>query len=294
MGTGASGAEDERTKSTTNDYVKFLILLNKEKLPGVTNKAYYNKLIGYMKQAKTDSGRSGIAAGVGGDEVADKPGWSPSDGPASNDVGIVYTKGQPYVIAFLTSNPNPSGFTKIAKMSESIHGVISKGGATSNSCAGVAGDLPSIVKSYAWPDYHAAQYIKRMPAWAKIADNPKSHYVGGSVNGVKGIDCGGFVTMTVRNSGIDKNYNPEKGNTVSQMAYAEKSWKKLNISSTSDLQPGDVAISSSHTFMYVGDIDGFNQKFASASYSKSGNGRAPMADTGGQALGHGFNWYRKE
>ncbi len=300
MGSGVGGAEDERTTSTANDYVKFLLLLYKKKLPGVSRESYYEKLIGYMKRASTDggSGRDGIVKGVGnGLEVADKPGWSPSDGPATNDVGIVYEKSKPYVIAILTSNPSPSGWSGVSDIARAAHAAISESGRSSNSCSGAGGDFSSTIKSYAWPDYHSAPYLKRMPAWAAVADDPKSHYVGGAVGGVKGIDCGGFITMTMRNSGLDPEYNPGKGPTAgkpSQMQYLEEKWKKLNIKSTSELQAGDVAINSSHTFMYVGEIDGFNQKFASASYSERGNGRAPMADSGGQAIGAGFSWYRKE
>ncbi len=167
--------------------------------------------------------------------------------------------------------------------------------AGSSATCGGGGDLIGTLQEYAWPEYHAAPYLKRTDAWAKVADDPKSHYVGGSVSGVKGIDCGGFVTMLVRNSGFDPDYNKGKGATGSasdensQWGYLDKNWKKINPSSTKDLEPGDVAINSSHTFIHVGDVEGFGDVFASASYSTSGNGRAPMA--GGDDIS-GYTWYR--
>lgn len=172
-------------------------------------------------------------------------------------------------------------------------------GCTSSSTAGSA-SLSGKVKEFAWPDYHKEQYIERMPGWAKVADDPKTHYVGGSVKGVRGIDCGGFVTTLMRESGYDPDYNPGKGATGSpgdpnsQWGYLEKNWEKITVNSTSDLRPGDVAINGQHTFLYVGEIEGFNDVFASASFSSDGSGgRAPMAGQG-DALTGGYNWYRKK
>jgi N-acetylmuramoyl-L-alanine amidase len=178
-------------------------------------------------------------------------------------------------------------------------------GSSGSGCKSEAstGTLSDTVKAYAWPDYHPAPYIERMPAWAEVADDPKTHYVGGTVNGVKGIDCGGFVTTTIRDSGIDAGYNPGKGGTgtsrsdaenASQWGYLAKNWKEIHVESTADLQPGDVAINSHHTFLYVGKIDGFNGVFASASYDPDLTlARAPMAGQG-DPLSNEFVWYRKK
>lgn len=159
-------------------------------------------------------------------------------------------------------------------------------------------DFASTVKAYAHPDYRKAPFHERMPAWAKVADDPKSHFVGGSVAGVKGIDCGGFVTMTLRNSGLDTNYNPNKGNTNmsgGQRDYLRDNWKKLNVQTTKDLQPGDVAMSDSHTFLFVGKIDGFNDVFASSSWDPDGvAGRAPMAGQGDAMVPGKYEWFRKK
>ena len=75
-------------------------------------------------------------------------------------------------------------------------------------------------------------------------------------------------------------------------------WTLLNKNSetaidTSILQPGDVAFSKGHTFIYVGEINGFDSVIASASYGNS-TARAPMAGTENLIKGHGVyvRWYR--
>lgn len=171
-----------------------------------------------------------------------------------------------------------------------------------NGCS-VSGEFQSLVLSYAWPQYHEAPWHDRMPAYAEAVTRSISEgrYVGGSVAGVPGIDCGGFVTILVQNSGLEPEYNDGKGNTDTQEAWAKShGWQLLNSASsiavdTSILQPGDVAFSSGHTFIYVGEIPGFDSVIASASYSTIGAGRAPMA--GREDLMHGngvtVRWYRK-
>lgn len=288
------------SQSTANDYVKFLKLLEKKKLPGVEKDTNYDKLLGYMKRAKTDSGRSGIAAGVGDTKVADKPGWSSEDPTATTDVGIVYLDNKPYALAILTDNPNPDGFKGIASIAKSIHENLKS--ESGNSCEGTnTGDLTSTVQSYAWPDYHPAPYHQRKPAYARAVQtaSQKGKYIGGSVAGVAGIDCGGFVTRVLQDSGFDKQYNDTsagKGNTTGgQIPYLNNSgkWKKINNPTTGRLKPGDVAINDDHTYLYVGKIDSFNSVTASASYSQSGNGRAPMAGHE-SAADPDFTWYTKK
>jgi hypothetical protein len=141
-----------------------------------------------------------------------------------------------------------------------------------------------------------------MPAYADAVNQSISEgrYVGGSVAGVPGIDCGGFVTILVQNSGIAPDYNDSKGNTSTQEAWVRShGWQLINDSvssyvDTSLLQPGDVAFSSGHTFIYVGEIPGFNSVIASASYSYHGAGRAPMAGAEDLTFGNGaiVRWYR--
>ena len=167
----------------------------------------------------------------------------------------------------------------------------------------ITGEFASLVKAYAWPEYHPDQFIQRMPAYASAVSQSISEgrYVGGSVRGVPGIDCGGFVTIITQNSGLEPNYNDTKGATDTQEAWVKAhNWTLLNGSpsrqvDTSILQPGDVAFSNGHTFIYVGDIPGFDSKIASASYSTTGtSGRAPMAGREDLHFGNGaiVRWYR--
>jgi hypothetical protein len=59
------------------------------------------------------------------------------------------------------------------------------------------------------------------------------------------------------------------------------------------LQAGDGAFSRGHTFIYVGEIPGFDSVIASASIGGS-SARAPMAGTEGLLEGNGaiVRWYR--
>ena len=165
----------------------------------------------------------------------------------------------------------------------------------------INGEFTSLVRSYAWPEYHSAPFTNRMPAYASAVSQSISEgrYVGGSINGVPGIDCGGFVTIITQNSGLEPNYNDSKGATDTQEAWVKShNWTLLNGSpnkqiDTSILQPGDVAFSNGHTFIYVGEISGFGSKIASASYGQS-SARAPMAGHEDLLYGNGsiVRWYR--
>ena len=122
-------------------------------------------------------------------------------------------------------------------------------------------------------------------------------YIGGGSN--PGIDCGGFTTSLIVDSGWDKGFNyggqisDGAGNTIKQQEWMEKNWEKLNDGHSpmdaSQMQPGDVAINAVHTFIYVGKVEGFDSDIASASQDS----RAPAA--GGDSLTEtGFTWYRKK
>ena len=171
-----------------------------------------------------------------------------------------------------------------------------------NGCS-ISGDFQSLVLKYAWPDFHREPWHDRMPAYAEAVTRSISEgrYVGGSVAGIAGIDCGGFVTILAQNSGLEPNYNDTKGNTDGQEAWVKKhGWELINdtpdtVVDTSLLQPGDIAFSRGHTFIYVGEIPGFNSVIASASYSDVGAGRAPMAGREDLTFGNGsiVRWYRK-
>lgn len=202
--------------------------------------------------------------------------------------------------AYLTSDhihPNAAGAELFA---ETIWKAINSN-TNENGCS-VSGEFSSLVLGYAWPQYHSAPWHDRMPAYAEAVTQSISEgrYVGGSVAGVPGIDCGGFVTILVQNSGLAPDYNDGKGATGAQEAWVKShGWTLLNSSEntrvdTSILQAGDVAFSNGHTFIYVGEIPGFDSVIASASYSTNNAGRAPMAGKEDLLFGNGsiVRWYR--
>lgn len=177
------------------------------------------------------------------------------------------------------------------------------GSSSSSGCVN-SGGLQELVLKYAWPTHHSAPFIERMPDYAAAVSRRQSEgkYVGGSVNGVAGIDCGGFVTTLLQDSGFAPDYNSGGENTFGQENWVKShGWTLLNGSSSSPidssiLQPGDVAFTNGHTFVYVGEISGFESNIASASYGTS-LARAPMAGTENLIkqgrTGEIVRWYRK-
>ena len=163
---------------------------------------------------------------------------------------------------------------------------------TGTSFAG--GNFNETLKHYAWSDYRG-RTIEARPEYIEAFTTARSEgrYIGGIAH--PGIDCGGFVTLLITDSGFDKGYNYEGrgGSTSTQEKWTRENWESLGPSSSIDpasLQPGDVALNNGHTFIYVGEVDGFESNIASASLDE----RAPMADTNQQATQSGFNWYRKK
>lgn len=159
-----------------------------------------------------------------------------------------------------------------------------------NGAGAVPGDLLATVKNYAWEDYSNPKTTPK-PVFKAAIDKASSQ---GQYVGQVYTDCGGFVTRAMIDSGYEPNYNYSgklssgAGNTINQGRWLAANWQKLSVSTTKDLLPGDVAISSEHTYMYVRHIDGFNGDSASASQGS----RTPMASDA-YDLG-GFNWYRKK
>ncbi len=173
---------------------------------------------------------------------------------------------------------------------------------SSSSSGAVQGDIVKTAINYAWPDYHEPNFLTLKPAYKKAIDAAVSNneYVGGLSH--PGVDCGGFITRVMRDSGADPNYNwgPDgnEGNTTQQLAYLlahPEKYQNLGAqTNTSNLQPGDIAINTGHTYMYVGTQSGFHGNAASASVSFSGTSwRAPMASTTYFSDSHGsFTWFR--
>ncbi len=159
----------------------------------------------------------------------------------------------------------------------------------------VAGNAVKTAVNYAWPKYRKPPTFELKPEYAKAVKDAqtKGLYVGGGIH--PGIDCGGFVTRVMQDSGVDPNYNKDPaGNTVNQEKYTSTSGKYTLISSptTATLKPGDIAINNSHTYMYVGEVEGFETVIASASYSTTGaSWRPPMAGHEAPA-DPSYRWYR--
>ena len=239
--------------------------------------------------------------------------YGPNDYSANNDLFKKYAKENSNIIiadwnATVSQNPflylyddqlhpNEAGTRLFA---ETIYDAIN--GNTNEVGCSVNGEFQALVKGYAWPEYHAPGWHERMPDYAAAVTQSISEgrYVGGSVAGVPGIDCGGFVTVLVQNSGLAPDYNDYAGGTDTQEQWVkDHHWQLVNSSTstkvdTSLLQPGDVAFSDGHTFIYVGEIPGFDSVIASASYSTSNAGRAPMAGKEDLTFGKGVvvRWYR--
>lgn len=170
---------------------------------------------------------------------------------------------------------------------------------------GVGAGIEKTTLAYAWPEFHEPNYFEMTPDYKKAVRRAteSGRYVGGEDR--PGIDCGGFVTTLLVDSGFEPKYNHSgkmsdgAGNTPTQEAWVKNNWKSLGYGKdidTATLEPGDVAFSGgpSHTFVYVGNIEGFNSPVASASYSPSNTSwRSPMA--GQESLTTGdVRWYRKD
>lgn len=170
--------------------------------------------------------------------------------------------------------------------------------------------LASFVKAYAWPEYRGGGFIERRSEYAEAVERRASagKYVGGTVNNIKGIDCGGFVTTIMQESGYDPDYNGCKSNTGPQEYWLREGggsdkWIWLNPDgkpmNAADLQLGDVAFTGGytgscsaggeHTYMFIGSDLGFQTSIVSASYGGSSSARAPMS--GRESLN--ARWYRK-
>ena len=178
------------------------------------------------------------------------------------------------------------------------------GGSTTENCSAgaVAGDAVKTAINYAWPDYHPPPYCREKSSYKQAieAAADRGEYTGGTctIGGTwVGVDCGAFITRVMRDSGADPKYNKYEGTTIAQQKYLDEQvssgkYERLNVRGTSDLKPGDIAINSEHTFMFVGSQPGFRGNTASASFSSTGSSwRAPMANT--EASGYAsFSWYR--
>ena len=184
--------------------------------------------------------------------------------------------------------------TAAQKIYERFNGTGGSGGGCPSSSGG--GDFIDYVKRYAWPERTVR--TDKKPEYAEAIEKAKreNRFTGGTCYG-GGVDCGAFVTTILNDSGFDKNYNyggegGKAGPTGVQRAWAEANWQTLGNGSSinvADLKPGDVAHSPGHTFVFVGNIDGFNSNIASASLCEY----APKA--GNESLtSPSVTWFRKK
>lgn len=156
-------------------------------------------------------------------------------------------------------------------------------------------NLIGVIKCYAWPQYKGSGFTEALPAYTEAVKKAQSEgrYVGG--NSMPGIDCGGFITTVMIDSGFEPGYNNngKGGPTATQFDWTSKNWTTLGKASSinvADLRPGDVANDrDNHTYMWVGPVDGFEPtNIASASLQD----RAPMAGHENPTSGN-FTWFGK-
>lgn len=173
---------------------------------------------------------------------------------------------------------------------------------TSASCSSGSGGtsaLQNYTLKYAWKELKHNPRKERTPDYTNAISTAVNE---GRYVGEEGIDCGGFVTTLLYDSGFDKTYNKDAkgGPTYEQEAWAKANWQRLGAANgtyepdgskfTEDkLQPGDVAFSQGHTWIYVGEISGFESKYASASQGI----KAPSAGEEGFFYDQNV-WYRKK
>lgn len=177
--------------------------------------------------------------------------------------------------------------------------------AACSSGSGGASGLQDYTLKYAWKElYHEPRTQRRDDYVTAMGSAVKDgRYTGHpSSEEMRGVDCGVFVTTLLYDSGFDKTYNSDAkgGGSAEQEAWASANWQRLGSANgtyepdgskfTDDkLQPGDVAFVEGHVWLYVGEVNGFESKYASASYGE----KAPSA------AGEGFDWkdarwYRKK
>lgn len=136
-------------------------------------------------------------------------------------------------------------------------------------CGGmsVSGDFDKNILKYAWPNWNATRK-DATPDYQELVNSGKYYNGGGAT------DCNGFVTKMIVVSEIDPNYNSEYGTCATTLSNIQGSgwganWEMIyspgQTFDTSKLKKGDVFLNRSHTFLFVGNIPGFQCDIASAS-----------------------------
>jgi N-acetylmuramoyl-L-alanine amidase len=157
-----------------------------------------------------------------------------------------------------------------------------------------SGDIIGTAFGYAYEDGRKTLTMKDTYKAAVDAAKKNGEYIGGIA--YPGIDCGGFVTRVMRNSGADKDYNDYEGPTSQQQKYMDdhpEKYEKIGaVSSVGKLKPGDIAVNSQHTFLYVGP-EASHPNFKGNAAASSLDDYAPTANNTYFSNGAGsFMWYR--
>lgn len=178
------------------------------------------------------------------------------------------------------------------------------GPSTSTSSPSCNAGVIATIEQYAWPDFNGTDsldpstglHVKAKPEYTTALQQPGAYQ--GDTSVALGADCGAFVTAVMRGSGADTSYNSGNGPTSEQQQYMvdhPNMYQFLGTSSNNDfvnnLQPGDIAVTPNHTYIYVGTaISGWGGNSASASQ----NTRTGMADNfyPVDSKGVPFSWYR--
>ncbi len=162
-----------------------------------------------------------------------------------------------------------------------------------------SGDFDGTLLDYAWPDPIPTGDVNATDGYKeKVIKESRINrdlYVGGTI--YPAIDCGGFTTRLTVDSGFEPEYN--YSGSIAQLAgptEKQHEWNREHREKVGDgpidpakLEKGDIAMQEGHTFIFVGEVDGFNGDTASASWDE----RAPAAG-GNSATEPATEWYRKK
>ena len=253
----------------------------------------YHKIVGDVNKSIHNNSSSGYSVISWAKEV--DPNYNPTsgEGPLKHNSDLISNDG---------IHPTSKGSKKLVDL---VVSKIKSGGSSnknnSEECkddSKSSGNFTETLKQYAWDKFKGLDKEAR-EEYKEAVKKAQSEGIYTGSQRYPGIDCGAFVTLLILNSGFDKEFNyggklsGGAGNTLTQEKWMKENWQSLgsgNEISPEQLQPGDVAINETHTFIYIGEVEGFESKIASASWDE----RAPMADTSQQPTDPKFRWYRKK
>jgi hypothetical protein len=161
-----------------------------------------------------------------------------------------------------------SNFVASTTSTSSVTGCVSSSGA-------VTGSIVQTALNYAWDTRgHGPDEADAKPPYRR--DMP---VINGATDNYPFSDCGVFVSTVMIASGADKNY-PKRG-TSNQLEYLQAHTEKYqeikNVTSTSQLQPGDILVNTVHTYIFVGSQPkGYDSVGASLNTPRS-PGHVPQA-----------------